>query len=225
MRKTISLVLAVLMMLVLLPAVKLSPAVAEETAKSYVLVTSADDLTAGTYLVASALEEGSRYVLSKDRGNNRLAYQVSATDENTISLTASQLAAAKDDELAYELKLGGSAEAGWSFYDTINSGYLYAASSDKNNMKVQAENDANGLFAISLGTAGAATVVAQGTNTRNVMRFNSSNNPKLFSCYAESSSVQNPVYLFKLTEGGVPEPSPSTEPEPSPDPNTRRWSL
>ena len=119
MRKTISLVLAVLMMLVLIPFGKLNSAVAEDAAKTYQLVTSAEDLTAGnTYLIAGIQEDGSCYVLSRDRGNNRFAYQVAIAD-GAIALNAAQIASSADDELAYELTLGGNATDGWSFYDTI----------------------------------------------------------------------------------------------------------
>ena len=207
MRKTISLVLAVLMVLSLLSAVKLNSAVAEETAKTYTLVTSEDDLTAGdTYLIAGITDDGDGYVLSKDRGSNRLAYQVEVTDGSTIALTSAQIAAGIEDELAFEILLGGNATDGWSFYDSIGKGYLYAASSSSNQLKLQSTNDANGLFSVSFSEAsdGALTVVAKGTNTHNYFRFNSGNNPKIFSCYAETSSVQNPIYLFKLTGGDTP---------------------
>ena len=103
MRKTLSLVLAVLMVLALLPAMKLNSAVAEETAKTYTLVTSEDDLTAGdSYLIAGITDDGDGYVLSKDRGSNRLAYQVEITEGATISLTSAQIAAKADDELAFD---------------------------------------------------------------------------------------------------------------------------
>ena len=72
MRKTISLALAVLMMLVLIPFGKLNSAVAEEATKTYTLVTSADDLTAGgTYLMASAGDPGTAYALGVQKNNNR----------------------------------------------------------------------------------------------------------------------------------------------------------
>ena len=66
MRKTISLVLAVLMMLVLLPAVKLSPAVAEEATFTYKLVTSKSELTDGSYLI---VEKANGFVFSGASGD------------------------------------------------------------------------------------------------------------------------------------------------------------
>ena len=108
------------------------------------------------------------------------------------------------DNTICELTLGGTTGA-WTFFDANwgdNGGYLYAASSSKNYLRTQEENDANGQWSIEINSEGVATITAQGTNSHNLMRYNSTNN--LFSCYA---SGQQDVYLFaeietvELTQG------------------------
>lgn len=82
--------------------------------------------------------------------------------------------------------LGGSTGA-WTFQ--TDAGYLYAASSSSNYLKVQTTNDANGQWAITI-TDGLADVVAQGTSTRNILTFNSNTSntaSELFACYAKTN--------------------------------------
>ena len=224
MRKTISLVLAVLMMLALLPAVKLNSASADSVEKTYTLVSSADDLTAdGSYLVVSANAAGEAKALANQKSNNRGVADVTVTEDLTIVLTSDQLAAAADDAKPFELKLGGNAADGWSFYDEIGSGFLFApcavnSSNGKayNYMRTQAENNDNGLFTITI-DGETYTIVSKGGNIETdavYMRFNSG--ASCISCYTAGSSVQAPVYLYKLTsatDSGDPDPDPEPEPE------------
>ena len=79
----------------------------------------------------------------------------------------------------------------YTFHD--DGGYLYAASSSSNHLKTKATLDDDGKWSISI-TDGKATIIAQGTNTRNTIRYNQSNNPPLFSCYA---SGQEDVKIYK----------------------------
>ncbi|MDD7134773.1 MAG: hypothetical protein PUH82_00170 [Bacteroidales bacterium] len=70
------------------------------------------------------------------------------------------------------------------------SGYLYAASSSSNNLKTQAEIDANASFRVSYADE-VTTIKAKGANTRNLLKYNSSNS--IFSCYA-SGQVDVVIY-------------------------------
>ena len=74
-----------------------------------------------------------------------------------------------------------------------NDGYLYAASSSSNHLKAKAEVDSNAIAAINIAD-NAASIIFQGSNTRNNLRYNKSS--VLFSCYA---SGQEPVYIYKAT--------------------------
>ena len=77
-------------------------------------------------------------------------------------------------------------------------GYLYAASSDKNQMMVEEAPDANGnANALIYMATDSMSISFQGTNTRNFLRFNYNNGTPLFSCYKVDSNVQTPAYIFK----------------------------
>jgi hypothetical protein len=160
---------------------------------NYQLVTSADELQAGRhYLIVNV--DNSKALGTTQNNNNRSAEEVTIANNviNTI------------DNTICELTLGGTTGA-WTFFDANwgdNGGYLYAASSTKNYLRTQEENNANGQWSIEIASDGVTTITAQGTNTHNLMRYNSTNN--LFSCYA---SGQQDVYLFaeietvELTQG------------------------
>ena len=86
----------------------------------------------------------------------------------------------------------GTVSGTFAFYvEGDNTGYLYAASSTKNYLRTQATNNDNGSFTITI-NAGDAIVTAQGSNTRNMLRYNSGSS--IFSCY---SSGQAPVSFYK----------------------------
>ena len=150
----------------------------------YRLVTSENQLQAGkTYLIVNVANR--KALGTTQNSNNRSAVSVTINSNkiNTISNTVC------------ELTLGGTSGA-WTLYDANwndTGGYLYAASSTANQLKTQAVNDDNGKWAISIGNNGVATITAQGTNTRNIIKFNTNNGTPIFSCYA---SGQLDVCLF-----------------------------
>ena len=74
--------------------------------------------------------------------------------------------------------------------------YLYAASSGSNYLKTQTALDDNASWSISVTSAGVATIVAQGTNTRNTMQYNSQNNSSLFACYASASQSDVSIWVY-----------------------------
>ena len=167
-------------------------------AKSYQLVTSADDLVDGkTYLIASELFVDELYLMSKQTNNNRAQYKLSNVEGTTITLDESWIATSASDALAFEFTLT-DAEDGWAFYDAVTGGYLYAASSSSNWLRTETELDDNGKFTIDLGENGATVPVALGENTRNYMHYNGDSS--IFSCYAETSHITAAVYLYKLVE-------------------------
>ena len=146
---------------------------------SYVLVTDAANLEAGDEVVIAAA--ASDMAMGASRGNNFSAIGVTK-DGNTIVIN--------NDVLIFTLETGNVADT-YAFKTT--DGYLYAASSSSNHLKTQATNDDNGSWSITIAD-GIATVKAQGENERNWMRFNSSNNPKIFSCYANG---QTDISIYK----------------------------
>lgn len=79
----------------------------------------------------------------------------------------------------------------YTIYDVNNSGYLYAASGGNYLRNRSFNEDDNGKWTIQIASGGEATIKAQGTNSRNWMRYNDGNN--IFSCYSDG---QNPIYLY-----------------------------
>lgn len=96
------------------------------------------------------------------------------------------------EEVAVMLLREGISDTTWCFYDSQLNKYLYAASSSNNYLKSQDKLSANSSWTISIASNGNATVVAQGDNTRNLLRYNS--NPGIFACY---SSGQQDICLYR----------------------------
>ena len=160
------------------------------TLANYTLATS---ITSGKRYVIANVTEDEVMVMGDQTKNNRGAV------EATISADGKLIVSEEYEFVIESAKIGDA--SGYSIFDEgENGGYLYAASSNSNNLKTQTENDANGIWSITIGEGGVATVVAQGENTRNTLQFNpnTSNNNPLFSCYASAS--QHPVYLFEKVE-------------------------
>lgn len=170
--------------------------VAPETA-TYVLAT---EIVSGKNYVIASGTEGSVKVMGDQSNNNRPAVVATITD--------GKLSVSDAYEFVIESATVGEV-SGYSIYDAGENGYLYAASSSSNHLKTQDTNDENGIWAITIGEDGVASIVAQGANTRKVMQFNpnESNNNPLFACY--SSASQSPVYLF-VKEETEPETVPVT---------------
>lgn len=148
---------------------------------TYEKVTDVSSLEAGASVII--VNESKSVALSKTQNSNNRG-QASITINNGVITPSSEVAI---------LTLGGNATNGWSFYDADKNGYLYAASSSSNYLKTQTNNNDNGLAVINISPSGDATIKFKGKNTRNLLRYNSSN--KIFSCY---SSGQDPVQIYKL---------------------------
>ncbi len=162
---------------------------------TYNLVTDASTLAAGDQVVIVAA--GSDYAMSTTQNdNNRGQAAVTKNTDNTVTLTAD----------VQELTLEEGAIDGTFAFNT-GSGYLYAASSNKNYLRTETTLSNNSSWTIEIGENDIATVKAQGTNTHNWMRYNSSNNPPIFSCYG-SGQADIVLYKFKAStacehEGGT----------------------
>jgi hypothetical protein len=152
------------------------------TGNVFTLVTDAATLAAGDQIIL--VNQEAAMAMGGSRGNNFGAVAVSisgnnvtASDVNVITLVA--------NGNNWNLKTAG--------------GYLYAASSTGNQMKLENEVDTDGNANAAISIQGdSAIIVFQGTSTRNVVRFNHKNNPVLFSCYSETNTLK-PVYIYKAT--------------------------
>ena len=161
---------------------------AQSFVQEYQLVTSVDQLVEGrTYLIVNMAN--GKALGTTQNSNNRSASPVTI-ENDIIPEIGSDVC---------ELTLGGSTGA-WTFFDAgygNNGGYLYAASNSSNYLRTQASNNNNGIWSITIGANGAASITAQGSNTHNVLKYNSSST--IFSCYSSTNTMQE-VSIFRRTE-------------------------
>lgn len=90
----------------------------------------------------------------------------------------------------------GIADGTFAFY--TSSGYLYAASSKSNYLQTHETKEGNSSWKITIAEDSAATVVAQGENTRNTIQYNKE--LELFTCYLATSTSGDPIVLYKNTD-------------------------
>lgn len=187
----------------------------ETTEVTYTLVTSIDDLTPGYhYLIASAPTLDELDIMDEQKNNNRGVKTVDV-DNNTITLTTL--------DNYYDFVIGGDATNNWTIYDESynqgEGGFLYASSSSSNYLKTRTANsDGNSQWSIAIANTGVATIIAQGSNNRNTMQYNSSSS--IFACYGTASQAS--IYLYKktadtpvyysTTEITIDNPDPASEP-------------
>jgi hypothetical protein len=151
---------------------------------TYNLVSNANELKVGDVIVIAA--STADYALSTNqKTNNRGAVAITKAD-NMITF---------GNDVALITLEKGTVEN--TFALNTSSGYLYAASSDSNQLKSKSTIDANASWQITY-SSGVASIVAQGTNSKNILRYNPNGNNPLFSCYA---SGQQAVQIYKKTGG------------------------
>ena len=149
-------------------------------ADTWTLVKDVNDLAVGDEVVIAAKEYN--YAMGSQNNNNRASVAITKNVDNITWTGEVQLLTIQ----------AGTTSGTFAFY--TGSGYLYAASSSSNYLRTQTTNNANGSWTISITSTGVATIKATGSNTRNLLKFNNGNSPKIFSCY---SSGQNDVCIYK----------------------------
>ena len=158
--------------------------------KGWWLVTDVNDLQAGDKLIIAAT--GLDYAISTETNTNN-------RKSKPITKNGASLQDVADNIQQYALEI--DANGLYSFKGTIGTDkdkYIYAASSSSNYMKVSASLDDNGKFTVAIASDGAATVVAQGSNTRNHMQYNNkSTSSPAFYC---TDGSFGDVCFYKLYE-------------------------
>ena len=153
---------------------------------SWKMVTDLSQLKAGAKIVIAALASDVNYAIGDNqKTSNRGASAITKTDDS-ISF---------DDANIEVLTLVAGTKDGTFAFQTEEGTYLYAASSSSNHLKSSTSLDDNGSWAITIAADGTATVVSQGSNTRNTMQYNPNNGSPLFSCYA-SDKPQKPICIY-----------------------------
>ena len=155
-----------------------SPVGPSASAGYYELVTDASTLAEGDQIIF--VYDGTA-MSTNQKSNNRGAVSVTVNSDETITINnETQVITLEGETGAWYFRVGDDA-------------YLYAAASDKNYLRTATKTGAsdNAKATITIDSDGNATVLFQGTNSRNLLRFNpnTSLGDPLFSCYANSSSA------------------------------------
>jgi hypothetical protein len=161
----------------------------------YQLVKNVSSLSSGdTIIIGNGTSSSVRFLSATQNSNNR-----GATDAVTVDSNGKVSSLPSNIE---EITLG-TWSSYWTFYANNSStkGYLYAASSSSNYLRTQTQNNSNGDWTISITSEGIATITAQGSNTHNLLQYNSGST--IFSCYA---STQASVAIYKfISDASNPE--------------------
>ena len=145
----------------------------------YKLVTDLSQLKAGDKIVIVA-KDSSCALSTTQNSNNR--GQASVTKSGDVVTFGSDVQV---------ITLEAGAKAGTFAFNV--GGYLYAASSGSNYLRTEEALSNNSSWSITIAADGTATIVAQGTNTRNTMQYNSGSS--LFACYASASQKAICIYV------------------------------
>lgn len=157
----------------------------------YTLVTDASQLSIGSKIVIT--NSTPSVAMSATQGSNNRG------EESITSLNSGQKIQINNN--VAEFTLGeGTTSGTYSFKD--ENGYLCAASSSKNYLRSESTLSSDSSFTVEI-SSNNATVVSQGSYTRDTIRYNNdSNSGHLFSCY---SGGQQPIRLYQAG-GAIPAP-------------------
>ena len=150
-------------------------------------------ITSGKHYIIVGKKNEGYYAMGGQTDNNRTAVSVELNGDRITS----------NSDVEEFVIYGPDADGNYAIYtEAGDGGYLYAASSSSNYLRTKDVKDANGTWTIEFdATDGFASIVANGSNSRNVMQFNSAST--LFACYGGSS--QSPVYLYEKVNDVLPE--------------------
>ena len=174
------------------------------TMPTHAVTITATAVPVKTYTLASTITSGKHYIIVNNDAGRAMGEQASNNRQaDGVTISGQTASVASEANVVEFVIYGPDADGYFTIYD--GNGYLYAASSSSNYLKTQTTNDDNGRWSISFGEGGVASIVAQGSNTRNVMQYNPNNGNPIFACYA-SDKPQKPVYLYeKDGEAALPQ--------------------
>ena len=153
------------------------PPLEEEYLGIWTQVTDLSQLSIGTKIVIAASSANMALGVVQNL-NNRAAVEIekSANKDTLIINRHVQV-------ISLEKGYNGR---NWAFC-VADTGYLYAASSEKNLMRTQTIVDANASWEISFSNDGVAKIQAMGSNTRRYIKYNAGHNT--FSCFETGTVV------------------------------------
>ncbi len=152
----------------------------------YELVTDASELAVGDEIIIAAAS--ANYAISTNqKSSNRGATTITKKDNTIVD----------PNDAVQIITVEAGTKANTFAFNVGDGKYLYASSSGSNQLKTTSTKNDNASWAITIAD-GKATIVAQGTYTRNNMRYNPNNNDPLFACYAEGSTTGTLTSIYKL---------------------------
>ena len=151
--------------------------------QSWKLVTDASQLKAGSKVVIAAV--ASNVAIGDTQNSNNRADETITKEGDSITF---------DDSVIEVLTLCDGNKDGTFAFQVEEGGYLYAASSSKNYLRTENTLSDNSSWTITIAVDGTATVVAQGTNTRNTMQYNKTSS--LFAVYSSASQQAICIYIY-----------------------------
>lgn len=149
---------------------------------SWKLLTDVSKLTAGSKIIIVAADSDCALSTTQN-DNNRGQAAITKNSDGTVTIS---------DSVQIITVETGNKDGTFAF--NVGSGYLYAASSSKNYLKTETNLSNNSSWLIDVTSKGVATIKAQGSNTRNLLRHNSGS--KIFSCYSSSQNSQEDVSIY-----------------------------
>ncbi len=157
---------------------------------TYSLVTSVDDIVSGKhYIIASGAANGTAYAMGYQKDSNRNGVAVTVNN-GQIAETAGVY------EFVINTHLNNNDEVDYyTIYDAVTPGYLYASSNSANQLKTTTTLNDNGKWTIEI-SDNSATITAQGSNSRKLMRYNPNNNNHIFAVYATNTTTGNAPCLY-----------------------------
>ena len=156
----------------------------------------------------SQLQVGDKIIIVAKDYNFALSTTQNSNNRGQASVTKNGSTVTFGDDVQQLTLKAGTVDGTFAFY--TGSGYLYAASSSGNQLKTKSALDDNGSWKIEIGNNGIATIKAPYSSNRNWLRYNSTNNPPIFSCY---SSGQADIVIYKLSAGSSSEGGETPTPE------------
>ncbi|MFA7193193.1 MAG: hypothetical protein WC131_03655, partial [Bacilli bacterium] len=164
---------------------------------NFILVTSySGGASSGANIVLSEsnLSVGDEVLILSHAGTYAMSTTQNGNNRGSVAVAASDGTLSTVPEDAQILTLTEGTISG-TFGLYTGDGYLHAQTGSNNYLRTQETNDDRGSWAITITATGVASVISQGSGIeRNTMRFNSTNNPPIFSCY---SSGQADIAIYK----------------------------
>lgn len=143
------------------------------------------------------LAVGDRVIIANHDGTKAMSKAYKASNRDGVDVTTATsgkytILTNNDNVQMFILEDGtkSGSFAFWADNGDDASKYMYAASSSSNNLKFQANIDANASFVATL-VDGLGNLTAQGTNTHKVVQWNN-----LFNCYTAASYNSISIYKY-----------------------------